>query len=82
MREESQHQAEFVVDMLTQLVEYFVQFPEATSIGSSQYFDPFSHSAVINAIGFTSGMTDKFAIQKAVDYLGYDTSGLPWSLIY
>lgn len=81
MREESQIQAQFVVDILTQLVEYFIQFPETTSTGRTQYIEPFSDNAVVNAIAFTSGMTDKFAIQKAVDYLGYDASQLPWNSI-
>lgn len=78
MREESQLQSKFVIDMLTRLVEYFIEFPSTTSAGRSKNIEPFTQSAVINAIGFTSGMTDKFAIQTAVNYLGYDASRLPW----
>lgn len=79
MREESQLQAKFVIEMLTQLVEYFIEFPKATS--SETDLQPNSHSAVINAIQFTSGMTDKFAIHKAIELLGYDPTCVSNELI-
>lgn len=77
MRPESAAQSVSVIQLLKQLVEYFIQNPVKTGTRLSSEITAGSEEAVVNAIEFTSGMTDRFAFQKAVELLGYDVSKLP-----
>lgn len=77
MRPESVAQSVSVIQLLKQLVEYFIANPVKTATKLSDHIAADSDEAVINAIEFTSGMTDRFAFQKAVELLGYDISKLP-----
>ncbi len=77
MRPESVSQSETVIRVLGQLVEYYIDNPEKIPSSSSGLDDYLGHETVPMAVGYVSGMTDRFAFQKAVDLLGLDPAGLP-----
>lgn len=77
MRPESIAQSVSVIQLLIQLVEYFILNPIKTGTGNSDQIRAGTAEAIVNAVEFTSGMTDRFAFQKAVELLGYDISKLP-----
>lgn len=77
MRPESVAQSVSVIQLLKQLVEYFIFNPIKTGNRLSENIKAGSEEAIVNAVEFTSGMTDRFAFQKAVELLGYDIGKLP-----
>jgi dGTPase len=75
LRPESVQQADRVVRLLRQLVEWFVERPEA--LGDGNPAQPGSPEAAARAVRYVSGMTDRFALKLAVDHLGWTESALP-----
>ena len=78
LREESNIQAEKVIKLLSNLVEYYIDNPER--INSPLYDVPADEdSASFQAVAFVAGMTDKYAFNMAVNKLGYHKKELPTS---
>ncbi|NNN19273.1 MAG: HD domain-containing protein [Acidimicrobiaceae bacterium] len=77
MRPESIRQSEAVIRVLSMMVEYYISNPKEISIPRDGALDNEPQDPVVNAIGYVSGMTDRFAFQKAVDLIGYDPNKLP-----
>ncbi|TAN20410.1 MAG: HD domain-containing protein [Actinomycetota bacterium] len=77
MRPDSLEQSIAVIKVLSMLVDYFLENPkEIKGIPLSDLNgDP--SSVMTASIGYVSGMTDRFAFQKAVDLLGLDPLSLP-----
>jgi dGTPase len=78
LREASVAQADAVIDVLTALVEHFADAPntipgvvEAGGLLSGET------DAVIAAVTYVAGMTDRFAFRSAVSLLGFDPDRLP-----
>ena len=75
LRPEARLQAERVTALLRDLTDWFVAHPAA--IGSGSAATPFSAEATADAVRYVSGMTDRFALDLAVDRLGWDRASLP-----
>ncbi|MDQ1374162.1 MAG: dGTPase [Actinomycetota bacterium] len=70
LRPESVAQADRVIELLRALVEWFTVHPtDGEASGSPE--------AVAAAVRHVSGMTDRYALQLAVDHLGWDPAKLP-----
>lgn len=76
LRDASRDHAHVVVDMLTDLVEYFAQhsneIPNVAERGGLKDDDP-----VMESVAYVAGMTDRFACRQAVAVLGWEPSRLP-----
>lgn len=77
MREESVNQSKAVIDVLGKLVEFYASNPEdihnlSPDTTTDDLWDPY-----LAAVNYVSGMTDKFAFQKATEVLGYHSKKLP-----
>jgi len=70
LRDESQVQANAVIDVLTVLVNYFIDNPTSVPDATSQ-------DAVRSAVSHVAGMTDRYAFSAAVDLAGYRVDLLP-----
>ncbi len=70
-RPESTSQSIAVVRVLTALVEYYLEHPEAMP---SEYRTP---EAVRGVVTYVGGMTDRFAFEQAQRLLGWDPNELP-----
>ena len=70
LREESREQGAQVIEVLRALVEHLVERPE-------RFPRPPGDDVVRAAVGYVGGMTDRFAMRCAVDWLGWDPSRLP-----
>ena len=77
MRPDSVTQSETVIRVLGLLVDYYIDNPGKIPGMSSSPGDSYGNETASTAIGYVSGMTDRFAFQKAVDLLGLDPSKLP-----
>ncbi len=77
MRPDSLEQSETVIKILSMLVQYYIENPK--EINGNSPFDPDDGPSdlITASIGYVSGMTDRFAFQKAVDMLGLDPLSLP-----
>lgn len=75
LRPESSRQAELVIRMLRELVEWLVTRPGAIGTGSPH--PPGSDEALADAVRYVSGMTDRFAMRLATEHLGWRTDDLP-----
>ncbi|MEQ8717139.1 MAG: HD domain-containing protein [Acidimicrobiales bacterium] len=75
LRPESRRQAELVISMLRQLVEWLATEPAA--IGTGSVHPPSSDGAVADAVRYVSGMTDRFAMRLATENLGWRHDDLP-----
>jgi dGTPase len=64
-------QSERVIRLLGQLTEHFALNPRATELSSG------SPEATAEAVRYVSGMTDRFALDLAVELLGWDRDALP-----
>jgi len=75
MRPESVAQADFVIDVLRGLVDYFIAHPDEVPGKEEVPFgaDPQSWRAV----AYVAGMTDRFAFEQAETLLGYDLRRMP-----
>jgi dGTPase len=74
LRPESIEQSARVVDLLRALVEYYVNHPVALPVGAELV--PDDPDTVRAAVGYVSGMTDRFACGKAEELLGWSLP--PW----
>jgi dGTPase len=71
LRPEAVRQAEAVIELLRALTDWYAAHPEA--VGDDDAFaDP-----VGAAVRYVSGMTDRFALRMAVEFLGWDPDKLP-----
>ena len=70
-RPESLAQGESVVKVLTALVEKFIELPELLAGDSAE------GDAVVAAVAYVAGMTDRFAFDSATRLLGWPASQLP-----
>jgi dGTPase len=78
LRPESLAQAERVIQLLRQLTEFFIENP--ATIGSGSVHHAGSPEAAAEAVRYVSGMTDRFALELAVNRLGWDLAALPQSV--
>jgi dGTPase len=78
MREASRAQARAVVDLLRALVEHYHSHPEhmaaafESGVGASR-----SDEALLQAVTYVGGMTDRFACRQGLALLNYDPARLP-----
>jgi dGTPase len=70
LRPQAVEQADRVIALLRSLTEWFVEHPASTA-------PPGSEEAVVDAVRWVSGMTDRFALALAVEKLGWDPAALP-----
>ena len=75
LRPEAREQADRVTVLLRQLTDFFIDNPAA--IGDGAHRTPGSAEAVAAAVRYVSGMTDRFALDLAVERLGWERSRLP-----
>ncbi|MGI9119243.1 MAG: HD domain-containing protein [Acidimicrobiales bacterium] len=75
LRPESAEQARRVIRLLRSLTEWFIAHPRQP--GDSHAPAPGSPEAMAEAVRYVSGMTDRFAMDLAVEHLGWDRSALP-----
>ncbi len=80
MRPESLAQSDTVIRVLSMLVEHYAKHPEKMSSVSGEEMDEGSSDYLRAAVGYVSGMTDRFAFQKAIEYLDLDPSALPFGI--
>ena len=74
-RAESLEQGAAVVDVLTALVERFIDAPELLAVPQTESFD------VVNAaVTYVAGMTDRFAFDTATRLLNWPADRLPQSV--
>lgn len=78
LRPESRAQAERVIQLLGELTEFFIENP--ATIGSGSVHQASSSEAAAEAVRYVSGMTDRFALDLAVDRLGWERAALPQSV--
>ncbi|MGI8759200.1 MAG: HD domain-containing protein [Acidimicrobiales bacterium] len=76
LRPESAEQARRVIRLLRSLTEWFVANPRAID-DAGMAPRPHSAEAVVEAVRYVSGMTDRFALALAVEHLGWDRATLP-----
>ena len=82
MRPESVAQANLVIDVLRNLVEYYADLPEPLPLDGFDTVSrigrpPGSPEALWEAVTYVGGMTDRYAFSHAVELLGWDRSRLP-----
>ena len=70
MRDESRAQARGVIALLRALVEYYAEHPAAVP-------RPDQDDPVRAAVTYVAGMTDRYAIARGRDLLGFDTAAIP-----
>jgi dGTPase len=71
LRPEAQEQARRVIAVIRALTEHFAEAPR------ERVLEPGSDHAMAEAVRYVSGMTDRFAIDLAVDRLGWEVAALP-----
>ncbi len=71
LRPESRAQADKVIALIQGLTSWFVEHPRDRRV------TPCSEEAVAGAVQYVSGMTDRFALDLAVEHLGWDRDALP-----
>ncbi|MDP8986942.1 MAG: deoxyguanosinetriphosphate triphosphohydrolase, partial [Actinomycetota bacterium] len=76
LRPAAAEQARRVVALLRSLTEWFVAHPRDHDDGRPAPA-PSSAEAVAAAVRYVSGMTDRFALDLAVERLGWDRAALP-----
>jgi dGTPase len=72
VRPESLAQSQAVVDVLTALVDFYLDDPGRLPPGDAAESDP-----VHAAVAYVAGMTDRYAFGTAVEKLGWDVERLP-----
>lgn len=82
MRPESVAQAQLVIRILQQLVEYYADQPDPLPIDGAGHRFPQDHSAgsveaVRAAVTYVGGMTDRYAFTQAIELLGWEREQLP-----
>lgn len=76
LRPASKSQSQAVIDVLRGLVEFYVDRPNSIP-DLERGLDSGSEEALKAAVSYVAGMTDRFAFQQAVMYLGWDPANLP-----
>jgi dGTPase len=71
LRPEAREQARRVVALIGSLTEHLAEQPRDPSV------EPGSARALAEAVRYVSGMTDRFALELAVERLGWDREALP-----
>jgi dGTPase len=80
LREASVRQGDAVVQVLRALVEHFADRPHLMAEPSDQASSDVlagSEQALVAAVTYVAGMTDRFAFRQAVALLGWDPAKLP-----
>lgn len=77
LRPDAREQATLVIELLQRLTEWFIEHPAA--IGTGSLHPAGSTECAADAVKYVSGMTDRFALQLAVDRLGWPPERLPRS---
>lgn len=78
MRDASRKQAKAVIDLLRALVEHYHQHPNDMAVAFEQgVSDPRSNEALLQAVTYVGGMTDRFACRQGLALLNYDPAKLP-----
>lgn len=77
MRPESLAQSSAVIEVLSSLVEYYAEHPSAIPQSYGRPSTLENESLLQRSINYVSGMTDRFAFQKAVEVVGFDSKALP-----
>jgi dGTPase len=85
MRPESVAQANLVIRVLRNLVEYYADLPDTLPLdglvtGQRIERPPGSPEALREAVTYVGGMTDRYAFTHAVTLLGWDRSRLPMGI--
>jgi dGTPase len=83
MRPASVAQGQAVVRVLRALVEYYADRPNTLPLPELQLrggASAGSRAAILEAVTYVAGMTDRFAFTQAVAHLGWDTASLPAGL--
>jgi len=75
LRPEASEQARRVIRLLRSLTEWFIAHPRTDEAVPAP--PPASPEAVQAAVRYVSGMTDRFALNLAVECLGWDRASLP-----
>ncbi len=78
LRPESADQAERVARVITSLTAYFADHPEQVEDGMIRSADA---DAVATAVRYVSGMTDRYLLRVASQFLGWDDSKLPTAIV-
>ena len=76
-RPESKAQANSVISMLRSLIDHYIEAPQLLPAWQEQQFDPASPLAIIEAVNYVGGMTDRFACRQAITLLDYPADKLP-----
>jgi dGTPase len=71
LRPAAQEQAQRVIAVIRALTEHFAASPRTPEL------QPGTDHAMAEAVRYVSGMTDRFALDLAVERLGWDTASLP-----
>jgi dGTPase len=77
MRSESVAQSNAVVEVLRQLVDYFIDHPQAVAGYEDDLDLPGVDQSVGRAVAYVAGMTDRFAFEQAQALVGYDLARIP-----
>jgi len=78
MREESRTQAKSVIDLLRALVEHYHANPQHMAVAFDGTVAPArSDEALLRAVTYVGGMTDRFACRQGLTLLDYDPARLP-----
>jgi dGTPase len=93
MRKESVEQSDRIIKLLRSLTEYFIDHPEVLKelkgnsideqiqMNSAHNIFSSHQSSTTQAVEFVAKMTDKYAVDLAVDRLGYDVNKLPMPIV-
>lgn len=77
LRPASVEQGQRVIRLIRGLVEWYALHPARIGDGDGAGLEPGNDDAVRSAVRYVSGMTDRFALNAAVDVLGWDPAALP-----
>ena len=81
LRQASVKQAQRVIAMLRSLVEFFADRPHAiSSLDSRPDIGAGSPEALLAAVTYVGGMTDRFACRQAISQLGWASDRLPYGM--
>ena len=77
LRPAAQAQASAVIAVLRALVEHYAERPDLLPTARSANGDGGTSDALLAAVGYVSGMTDRFACRQAIALLDWDPDALP-----
>lgn len=73
VRPESRRQSRAVIDVLQDLVDFYIEHPDRLGADNGSH----SSEPVRSAVAYVGGMTDRYAFDTAVELLGWDERRLP-----